>query len=222
MIHRPDLRHRLVALVDDRERVVGEIVEQRRRRLARRAAQQMTGVVLDPVAVADLADHLQVEHRPLVQPLRLERAAVPLQVRPVRLELGLDRVHRPQRRLARRDEVGLRIDGDPIVAAARPSRQRIEGDELVHLVAEQLDADAVVLVRREHFDRVAPHAESAAVEFVIVALVLDLDQLAEDGVAIDPLPALQRQQHPVVRLRRSEAVDARNAGHDHHVAALEQ
>ena len=35
-VHPADLRHRLVALVDDRERVVRQVVEQRRRRLAGR------------------------------------------------------------------------------------------------------------------------------------------------------------------------------------------
>ena len=43
----------------------------RRRRRTRLAAGQMARVVLDAVAVADLLDHLEIEHRPLVQPLRL-------------------------------------------------------------------------------------------------------------------------------------------------------
>ncbi len=65
-----------------RTRGVGrEVVEQRRRRLARRPAGQVPGVVLDAVAVADLADHLEVEHRPLVQALRLEQLALRLQLR---------------------------------------------------------------------------------------------------------------------------------------------
>ena len=73
VVHAADLRHGLVALVDDDQRVVRQVVEQRRRRLARRAAGQVPRVVLDAVAVADLLDHLEIEHRPLVQPLRLEQ-----------------------------------------------------------------------------------------------------------------------------------------------------
>jgi hypothetical protein len=57
---------------------------------------------------------------------------------------------------------------------------------------------------------------------VVVALVLDLDELAEDLVAADPLAALERQQHAVVRLRGAEAVDARHARDDDDVAALEE
>src|SRR5690606_6084338 len=36
--HRADLRHRLVAFVDEQQRVVGQVFEQRRRRLAGQAA----------------------------------------------------------------------------------------------------------------------------------------------------------------------------------------
>ena len=116
----------------------------------------------------------------------------------------------------------LRVDGDLVVAAKRLAGQRIERAQLVHLVAEQLDAQRALFVRQVDLDDVAADAEHAAAEVVVVALVLDLDQLAEDLLAVDALPALERQHHPVVRLRRAEAVDARDAGDDDDVAALEQ
>ena len=68
-----------MALVDDDQRIARQVVEQRRRRLARRAAGQVPRIVLDAVAVADLTHHLQIEHRALVQPLRLEQLAFALQ-----------------------------------------------------------------------------------------------------------------------------------------------
>ena len=48
------LGHGHVALVDDEEEVVGEVVEQRVRRLARSRGRRWARVVLDAVAVADL------------------------------------------------------------------------------------------------------------------------------------------------------------------------
>ena len=81
---------------------------------------------------------------------------------------------------------------------------------------------AMLFVRRVDLDDVAADAEGAAVEVVVVALVLDLDQLAQDLIAVDPLAALERQHHAVVRLGRAEAVDARDAGDDDDVAPLEQ
>src|SRR5262245_28512907 len=211
-----------MAFVDDQERVVRQVVEQRRRRLARLAAGEMTRVVLDAVAVADLADHLQVEHRALMQPLRLEQTALGFEDAAPPRELLFDRLDRASGSIARRDEVRLRVDRDLVVLAQRLAGERIEGRELVDLVAEQFNAEALLFVRRTHFDDVAADAERAAVEIVIVALVLDLDQLAQNLLTLDPLAALERQQHAVVRLRRAEAVDARHAGDDDHVAPLEE
>src|SRR5437868_1793531 len=79
------------------------------------AAGQMAGVVLDAVAVADLPDHLEVEHRPLVQPLRLEELPLRLQLAAIPGELGLDRFDGAARALARRDEVRFRIDRNLVV-----------------------------------------------------------------------------------------------------------
>jgi hypothetical protein len=73
VVHRPHLRDRLVALVDDREVVRREVVEERRGRLPRLAAGEVARVVLDPGAVPDLAHHLEVEARPLLEALGLEQ-----------------------------------------------------------------------------------------------------------------------------------------------------
>ena len=92
--------------------------------------------------------------------------------------------------------------------ADRLAGQRVEGNQLVDLVAEQLDTQRLVLVRRIDFDDVAANAEGAAGEVVVVPLVLDFDELAQDLVAVDALAALERQHHAVIGLGRTEAVDA--------------
>ena len=71
-------------------------------------------------------------------------------------------------------------------------------------------------------DDVAADAEGAARELVVVPLVLNLDQLPQHLVALHRRAALERHHEAVVGLRRPEAVDARHAGHDDDVAALEQ
>ena len=88
------LRHRDVTLVDHDQEVLGEVVEQRERRLAEVAAVDVHRVVLDAVAVADLADHLEVVLGAHPQPLRLEQLAFLLEPRQPLLQLGLDLDHR--------------------------------------------------------------------------------------------------------------------------------
>ena len=74
-IHAADLRHGDVALVDEDQRVVGDVFEQGRRRIAGPAAGEIARIVLDAGAGAGGLQHLEVEAGALLQPLRLEQAA---------------------------------------------------------------------------------------------------------------------------------------------------
>jgi hypothetical protein len=94
------------------------------------------------------------------------------------------------------------------VPPQRLAGQRIERGEVVDLVAEELNAQPLLLIRRIDLDDVAADAERAAAEILVVAFVLNLHQLAQHLVAADPLPAFERQQHAVIGFGRSEAVDA--------------
>ena len=73
--HAADLRHRDVALVDEQQRVLRDVLEQRRRRLARRPAGQVARIVLDARAGARGQDHLEVGRGALLDPLGLQQLA---------------------------------------------------------------------------------------------------------------------------------------------------
>ena len=182
----------------------------------------MPRIVLDPVAVADLPDHLEIEHRALVQPLRLEHPSLVLEEVAALGQLGLDRLGGVLEPIAGGDEVRLRVDGDALVAAQRLAGDRIEGGQLVHLVAEQPDPHRRLVVGRVHLDDVAAHPEGATPELEVVAFVEDFDQLAQQVVARGALALFERQHQAVVGLGRAQAVDAADAGDDDDVAALEQ
>ena len=174
------------------------------------------------MAVADLLHHLEIEHRALVQALGLEELAFGLELTPPLGQLGANRLDGFLETIAAGHEVRLGIHRHAVVATERLAGERVEGHQLVDLVAEQPDAQRHLFVGRIDLDDVAANAEGATPELHVVALVLDLDQLAQDLIAPDPLAALERQQQAVVRLRRTKAVDARHARHDHDVPPLEQ
>jgi hypothetical protein len=75
-IHAADLRDGDVAFVGEDDGVVGDVFEQRRGRFTGRAAGEVARVVLDPVADAGGLQHLEIEIRPLLQPLRLQQLAL--------------------------------------------------------------------------------------------------------------------------------------------------
>ena len=130
---------------------------------------------------------------------------------------GLD-----QRR-ARRDVVRIGVDLDEVELVGLLPGERIEFVDRFDLVAEQRDAPgAVLVVRREHLDDVAAHAERAAVEVGLRALVLQRHQVGEQLALVELAALLQREGHGGIGFHRADAVDAGHRGDDDDVVALEQ
>ena len=222
-VHAPELRHGDVALVDEQERVGRKVVEQGRRRLAGAAAREEARVVLDPLAVADLGHHLQVEPGALLQTLRLDELVRRAKRREVLDQLFLDGFDGFEDPLARRDVVALGIDREPGHAAHHLPGQGIEMAQALDLVVEELDAYRVLLrLRRIHVDDFAAHPVRSPVQLDLVPRVLHLGEAPEDEALIDDLAPDQVQDHPVVRDRVPEAVDRGHGGDDDAVAVLQQ
>ena len=209
-------------LVDDEQPVRREVVEQRPRPRTGLASGEMARIVLDARAIAELAQHLEIERRPLAKPGRLEDPALTLQLADAHLHLRLDVDDGLAQLVGRRHEVGRRVDVGLAALREQLPGQRIELGDALDLVAEELDPDHELLRRRLELEGVAADPEAGATECLVVALVLEVDEVAEDGVA-PVLAALAQLQHGrAVVDRRAEAVDARDAGDDDHVPPLEQ
>ena len=115
------------------------------------------------------------------------------------------------------------VEPDLVEPAGALAGERVELDDALDLVAEHGEAPGAVLqVGREDLDRIALGAEGAAGEVELVAAVLQLDQGAQQPLALDLLALLQGQGHAGIGLGRADAVDAGHRGHDHDVVALEQ
>ena len=220
--HAPGLGDRHVGLVHEHEEVRGEVVEQRPGTAPRRPPREVPGVVLDPVAGAGLAQHLEVEVRPLQEPLGLEEPAGILEELRALLELGLDVADRLVQLLPRGDEVPGGVDIDPVALREHLAGERVELRDALDLVAEELDAHREVLVRRMDLEGVAADAELAADEALVVPLVLDVDEVPEHRVAARPLALDEPDGDRSVVDGRAEAVDAGDGRDDDHIAALEE
>ena len=89
-VHPMQLRDRLVAFVDEQQKVVGEILYKGMGSAAGRAAIDYPRVVFDAVAVSQLPQHLHVEPRALLNPLSLQQPAVFLEISHPILEFLFD------------------------------------------------------------------------------------------------------------------------------------
>ena len=79
-----------VAFVHDQQRVLRQVFEQRRRRLAGLAAGQIAGVVLDALAEPVVSSISMSNMRALLQPLRLQQPPGALELVEPLLQLALD------------------------------------------------------------------------------------------------------------------------------------
>ncbi len=89
-------------------------------------------------------------------------------------------------------------------------------------VAEELDPDEALLRGRLELEGVAADPEAGAAQRRVVALVLEVDEVAQHRVAAVLAADAQLEDGRAVVDRRAEAVDARDRGDDDHVAPLEQ
>ena len=201
----------------------GEVVDQAVRPGAGRPPVEDARVVLDAGAEADLAQHLHVVLRALAQAVRLEQLALLLQDRAARVELAADLGHRVLELALLDVVVRGGPDGDVLdVVADQLARQRVEVLQALDLVAEEHGPEGRLLVGGEDLQRVAAHAERAAAERLVVAVVLERDELAQELVAVDRAALDQHLAVGVVGLGRAEAEDGGHRGDDHDVAAGEE
>ncbi len=216
------LGHGHVALVDHEQPVVGEVVEQRERRVARPTPVEVPAVVLDPAARPDLGEHLEVVLGPHAEPLGLEQLALALELAQALAELRLDRGDGAAHRLVAGDVVRRREDDKLVELAEELPGERVEAGDPLDLVPEELDPHRGLLVRGVQLDRVAADPELAADQVLIVPVVLEVDEAPEDGALVVRLARVEHEDPVPVLLGRAETVDGRDRGDDDHVPARQQ
>ena len=100
--------------------------------------------------------------------------------------------------------------------------ERVDDRDALDLVAEELDAGDGLFVRGMELDGVAAHAELAAAQRGVVALVLHVDELSKDRALVALLTDMRDEELALVLLRVAHAVDAGDRRDDDDVSAGEQ
>ena len=211
-----------MALVDDEQVVLGEIVEQGERRLPWRTSIDVHRIVFDAVAVAHLGDHLKVVLRAHTQPLRLEQLPLGLEGLQPNLQFCLDPLHRRAHPFVASHVVRRRKNHDFAVLTDRLACQRIDDGDSIDGVTEHLDARHGLFVCRLNLDRVASHAEVSSTQRHVVAVVLQIDEASQDAALVVVDTSVQLEEGPSIFLRISHAVDAAHGGNNDGVTARQK
>ncbi len=210
-------------LIGENERIVGQIFEECRRRLAGKTAGQIARIILDAGAGAGRLQHFEVEHGALFEPLRFEQAARRIELGKTLLQFHLDALDRLQKRRARCDVMGIGIDLDEFEVLRLFAGQRIKFGDRFDRIAKEPDAPgAVFIMGGEELDRIAAHPENTAGKIPCRTLVVQGDQIGDELALVEPFPELEGEGHRRIGLDRADAINARDGGDDDHVIAFEQ
>ncbi len=211
-----------MAFVDEQQGIVGQVFEEGRRGLARIAPGEIARIVFDAGAGPRRLHHFQVEGRALLQALGLQQLAFGPELFQADLQLDLDALDGLVQGRPRRHIVAGGIDPDLGQVLGLLAGQGVEFGDGLDLVAEHRQPPgAILIVGRKDFDDIAAAAEHAALEGLVVALVLQGDQVGAQLAFVDGLPDLQVQRHRRIGLDRTDTVDARHRSDDDDVVALQ-
>ena len=222
-VHRTNLRQRHMRLIHHEQKILGEIIHQRKRRFACLTPCQMARIILDAGAIAHLLHHLQIIIRALLQALCLQQLVMLVEIFQALAQLLADIAHRPLQILAARHIVGRRENRHMVALRQNLACQHVKLHNAVDLIVEHLDTHSLLAIRRRNnLNHIAAHAEGAALEIYIVTRILNLYQLMQNTLAVNRLAKAQRKHHIIIFLRCAQAVNAGNTRHDDNVPAFEQ
>ncbi len=176
------------------------------------------------MAVADGAHHFDIEKSALHDALGLDKFSLLLEFLFPPFELFLNADDGAVALVLRHDVVRFRVDGNArqvFVAGPHFASEGINLAKSVNLIAPHFDAISLIFIGRVNFDHVAANAKGAAAK-VFAALVLNINEAAEEGFARSLVAFFKHDQHAVVGLGRAEAVNAGDGSDDDDIAALEE
>ena len=160
--------------------------------------------------------------RALFQPLSFKQLAIGAELVEPHAQFFFDAFQRLGQGGPRRHIMRIGINLHAVELARRSAGQGIEFADGIDIVAEKFDPPSTILVMcRENIDHIAAHAESAARKGIVVAPVLQGGQIAHQLHAVQFGAFADRHRRARIRLHRTDAVNARHAGHDDHIVAFQ-
>ena len=209
-----------MAFIHDQQPIIGEIINQTFGGRARLSARQMSGVVLNPIAVPDLVEHLQVVLGALLQPLRFQQFAFAVQKLKPLSEFRPDRLNRIVQAVFRRHKVLRRVDVHLLKALQNLPGGGVHIADRLHLITKQLNSHQAVVVGRADLEHIPLHPKTAPGNFGVVSAVLVVHQLAQLTTNVQGGSHFKLHRRLEVFTRNPQAINAADRGHHDHIAAL--
>ena len=188
--------------IHQNQEIVGEVIDKRKRCLARLAVRQQARVIFDAGTVTHFLHHFNIIAGTLLETLCLQQTILALQQLQLLIQLRFNAFDGQVQLVLRRNIMGRRVDCYMLALSDNFTGHQVHLGQTVNFVAKKLDADNTFAVRRrEHLDSVAMHAERATGEVNIIARILDIHQLLQNIIAALLLTQTQGHNEVAVVLR---------------------
>ena len=181
-----------MTLVDQHQEIVRKVIEQGSWLLTRFAISEVATIVFDPLHEASLLEHFQIVLSALTQALRLEQLAVRLKPLFTLLVLLSNPVNRLLNFLLRCCIVATRKDGKLRWLIENLASERVDMRNPIHLISKKFHPIGCFLSCWKDIDHIALDAKGTACKIDIIAMVLDIHQLAQKFVLNSPLALAHR------------------------------
>ena len=212
-----------MAFIDDGEEVVREVVYEALARRTRGASRERPRVILDAVAVAELAHHLDVVFGAFAKPLRLEELPLGREELKPFVKLGLDALERRLETILAHHKLLRGRNDDGRHRDATLAREWIQLPYRIDVIAKKLDANRLRLVRREDVQDVAPHPERPRLEVKVIPRILRLNELGDDPTSSSTSTSdLDLDRKVPILIALPQSVDAAHGRYDDHVLPCDE
>ncbi len=174
-VHSADLGEGYMALINEGDEILREVVYQAERPLAGLAAVKVAGVVLYARAVSHLLYHFKVVLYTLLQSLGFDGLAYILEISHLLDKVVLDFGYRSDGTFAVGHEVIRGINVNTIQSFNAGSSNGIYQADGIYLISEEFYPHSLVGTSQENIHRVTPYSEGPALEVGLGTGVQALD-----------------------------------------------
>ena len=221
--HPPHLGQRDVGFINKHQKVIREVVHQGAGGAPRLPPRQHAGIVFNPLAEANLQEHFHIVIGALGDALCLDELSLLAEPLHPLVALLANLLHRLQDTLPGNDVVGGGVDSQVADEILHLAGDGVYLRDTVHLVPKEFHpVGGIGRVGWVYLHHIPPDSEFIADEIHVVALVLQLHQLADKLVPLLLHPLAQGDNHVLIVDGVPQGVDTGDAGYNDNIPPLRQ
>ena len=206
-----------MALINEAQEIGWEIINERIGRLTWLTTIKMARIVFNTRTKSHGLNHLKIIGCAHFQTLRFKKLSLFIELGKTILQFILNGLNRALQRRTRSNVMRSRPNGQRFEGIQHFTGDIVDLRDFLDLVAPEFHANRIVRIGRKHIERIATHAERTALQFVIIAVILNVDELSNKLVAILLDLFIQEHRHTRIIHRRTNTIDAGNRGNNDYI-----